>query len=52
MDFKTGLRMKMTGAMETSFKQALKKRPSLRTAEVITATLTELACAANANPNC
>ncbi|XP_059912794.1 rap guanine nucleotide exchange factor 6 isoform X3 [Gadus macrocephalus] len=25
--------MKMTGAMETSFKQALKKRPSLRTAE-------------------
>lgn len=26
--------MKMTGAMETSFKQALKKPPSLRTAEV------------------
>lgn len=27
--------MKMTGAMETSFKLALKKPPSLRTAEVI-----------------
>lgn len=26
--------MKMTGAMETSFKLALKKPPSLRTAEV------------------
>lgn len=29
-----GVGMKMTGAMETSFKLALKKPPSLRTAEV------------------
>lgn len=29
-----GVGMKMTGAMESSFKLALKKPPSLRTAEV------------------